>query len=174
MQKKDKINKSNNINLYNNIVSLSRKKFFYTKFDLQDTFQNRINLIFFHVSFLFIKIKQQKEANLYKVFYQNIFDLIFKNIELNMREIGHGDVTVNKNMKFLVKSFYDILLNCEKYQEKNDNFKTTFLMKYIELNNRNKTPTIQKILLNFEKSTSGISMFIFSFILFFIHLNYNL
>tara|TARA_Y100000590_G_scaffold427758_1_gene538306 strand:- start:653 stop:1174 length:522 start_codon:yes stop_codon:yes gene_type:complete len=153
MQKKDKINKSNNINLYNNIVSLSRKKFFYTKFDLQDTFQNRINLIFFHVSFLFIKIKQQKEANLYKVFYQNIFDLIFKNIELNMREIGHGDVTVNKNMKFLVKSFYDILLNCEKYQEKNDNFKTTFLMKYIELNN-SKNMNYEDIVDYFDKYLS--------------------
>tara|TARA_B100000029_G_scaffold366294_1_gene359675 strand:+ start:530 stop:1051 length:522 start_codon:yes stop_codon:yes gene_type:complete len=136
MQKKDKINKSNNINLYNNIVSLSRKKFLYTKFDLRDTFLNRINLIFFHISFIFIKIKHQKETNLYKVFYQNIFDLIFRNIELNMREIGYGDVTVNKNMKFLVKSFYDILLNCEKYHEKNDNFKSTFFMKYLELNNK--------------------------------------
>ena len=44
--------------LYNNILFLSRNKLFYTKFYLSDTFQNRINLIFFHISFLFIKIKQ--------------------------------------------------------------------------------------------------------------------
>ena len=25
---------------------------------------------------------------------------------------------INKNMKFLVKVFYNILLNCEKYKEK--------------------------------------------------------
>ena len=70
-----------------------------------------------------------------------------------MREIGHGDVTVNKNMKFLVKSFYDILLNCEKYQEKNDNFKTTFLMKYIELNN-NKNMNYEDIVDYFDKYLS--------------------
>ena len=35
--------------LYNNILKLSRNKLFYTKFDLADTFQNRINLIFFHI-----------------------------------------------------------------------------------------------------------------------------
>ena len=43
--------------LYNKILLLSRNIVFYTKFSLNDTFQNRINLIFFHISFLFIKIK---------------------------------------------------------------------------------------------------------------------
>ena len=36
--------------LYNNILSLSRNKLFYTKLQLSDTFQNRINLIFIHMS----------------------------------------------------------------------------------------------------------------------------
>ena len=43
--------------LYNNILLLSRNKLFYTKFNLSDTFQNRIHLIFIHISFLFIKIR---------------------------------------------------------------------------------------------------------------------
>ena len=46
--------------LYNNIISLSRNKLFFTKFGLADTFQNRIYLIFMHISFLFTKIKQNK------------------------------------------------------------------------------------------------------------------
>ena len=37
--------------LYNKILSLSRNKLFYTKLDLKDSFQNRINLIFLHISF---------------------------------------------------------------------------------------------------------------------------
>jgi len=101
--------------LYNNILLLSRNKLFYTKFALSDTFQNRIHLIFIHISFLFIKIKQNNENKKYKDFYQKMFDLIFSKIELNMREIGHGDVLINKNMKFLVKTFYNILLHCEKF-----------------------------------------------------------
>ena len=37
--------------LYNKILLLSRNKLFYTNFDLNDNFQNRIHLIFIHVSF---------------------------------------------------------------------------------------------------------------------------
>ena len=103
-------NKSKEFILYNKILSLSRNKLFYTKFALTDTFQNRINLIFFHISFIFVKINQNKKKTVYKDFYQKLFDLLIYQIELNMRELGYGDVTVNKNMKFLVKSFYSILL----------------------------------------------------------------
>ena len=110
MSKLSNKNKSKEFIIYNNILSLSRDKLFYTKFALADTFQNRINLIFFHFSFIFIKVNQNKEKIVYKNFYQKIFDLLFYQIELNMRELGHGDITVNKNMKFLVKAFYDILL----------------------------------------------------------------
>ncbi len=45
---------------------------------------------------------------------QDIFDNIFHNIEYHMRELGHGDVSVNKNMKKLNKIFYDILYNVDQ------------------------------------------------------------
>ena len=96
--------------LYNNILLLSRNKLFYTKFDLIDTFQNRINLIFLHISFLFIKIRAQNKDKVFKTFYQEMFDLIFNRIELNMREIGYGDTAINKNMRFLTKIFYVVWL----------------------------------------------------------------
>ena len=43
-------------------------------------------------------------------FPQKVFDNIFLNIEYHIRELGHGDVTVNKKMKLLTRIFYDILL----------------------------------------------------------------
>ena len=132
-----KINTQEDI-LYNNILSLSRNKLFFTKFGLADTFQNRIYLIFIHISFLFIKIKQNNQKEIYKIFYQKIFDLIFKNIELNMREIGYGDIVTNKNMKFLVKTFYNILLNCENFNWRSLNLKKMFFFKYLEHNNMKK------------------------------------
>jgi len=118
--------------LYNNILSLSRNKLFYTKFNLADTFQNRIYLIFIHMSFLLMKIKKGNNDKEYKLFYQKMFDLIFKKIELNMREIGHGDTTINKNMKFLVKSFYNILLDCENLSIKSADHKKIIFSKYLE------------------------------------------
>ena len=127
MIKNHNINNTRENTLYNNILLLSRNKLFYTKFDLADTFQNRIHLIFMHISFLFIKIKQGKEKKTYKDFYQRIFDLIFNKIELNMREIGYGDTAINKNMKSLVKVFYSILINCENFSGKAQMKKIFFL-----------------------------------------------
>ena len=120
--------------LYNNILLLARNKLFYTKFNLLDTFQNRIHLIFLHVSFLFIKINQDKKNKVYKEFHQRFFDLIFYNIEQNMREIGYGDVIINKNMKSLVRIFYDILLNCENFKRKSFGDKNVFLSRYLDVN----------------------------------------
>ena len=123
------------LKLYNKIVFLSRNKFLYNIFYIDDTFQNRINLIFIHISFLFIKVKQNKNKEDYKEFSQKMFDFIFKKIEINMRELGYGDVSVNKNMKFLVKIFYNVLLECENYHKKDLNYKSIFLSKILTINN---------------------------------------
>ena len=137
--------------LYNNILLLSRNGLFYTKFNLADSFQNRIHLIFLHISFLFIKIKQNKENQSFKFFYQRIFDLVFSKIEQNMREIGYGDVAVNKNMKFLVKTFYNILLNCEQYNKKNFKSKKMFLLKYLDAKDVKKHPISDILVEYFNK-----------------------
>ena len=146
MLKKSKQISARDTILYNNILSLSRNKLFYTKFELNDTFQNRIHLIFIHISFLFIKTKQDHQVKTYKIFYQNVFDLIFRMIEQDMRELGYGDVTVNKNMKILVKTFYDILLNCENYTIKNTSLKNMFFSKYLDLNKTKKDANYPSII----------------------------
>ena len=63
-----------------------------------------------------------------------MFDLIFNNIETNMREIGYGDTVINKNMKSLTKTFYNILLDCEKYRSMTKTDKSIFFNKYLKLN----------------------------------------
>ena len=68
-----------------------------------------------------------------------MFDLIFNKIELNMRELGYGDTPVNKNMRFLIKTFYDILFNCEKYKKMSGQAKCTFFNKFLELNIKGNT-----------------------------------
>ena len=151
MTKNSKQTKTKENILYNNILLLSRNKLFYTKFDLIDTFQNRIHLIFIHISFIFIKIKQNNKSQIYKSFYQRLFDLAFNKIELNMREIGFGDTTINKNMRFLVKTFYNILLNCEKYKEMNIDDKNKSLNKYLELNNMKNSTKSKGIIEYFDK-----------------------
>ena len=143
--------KSQENKLYNKILFLSRNKSFYTKLGLIDTFQNRINLIFLHISFLFIKLKQKDKSQYYKEFFQKMFDFTFNKIELNMREIGYGDMTINKNMKFLIKTFYNILLYCENYKKKDTKNKNLFLLKYLMLNADKKTADSIRLVEYFDK-----------------------
>ena len=140
--------------LYNKIFFLSRNKLFYTKLSLIDTFQNRIYLIFLHISFLFIKLKQNNKNQFYKVFFQKVLDLIFDKIALNMREIGYSDMMINKNMKFLVKIFYNILLNCENYKKKNVKNKNLFLLKYLSQNENKKSTVNIELIEYFDKYQS--------------------
>ena len=102
--------KKHNTQLYNNLVKLSRNKFFYQEVCLEDKIETRVLLIFFHFALILHSSKnknKEKET-------QNVFDNVFQNIEYNLREIGEGDVSVNKKMKNLTRVFYDILLSFDK------------------------------------------------------------
>ena len=68
-----------------------------------------------------------------------------------MREIGFGDTTINKNMKFLVKTFYNILFNCEKYKGMSMDAKNKFFNKYLQLNNIKNTSNNSGIIEYFNK-----------------------
>ena len=105
-----KLNTQKNI-IYNNILLLCRNKVFYTKFNLNDTFQNRIHLIFIHISFLFIKIKNDSKKNIYKDFYQKLFD--FTHNDLHTNNIMYK----NTDAKFL---FYYQLQPFSLYYQKED------------------------------------------------------
>ena len=64
--------------------------------------------MFFHFSILMICFKKKG-----KKFNQRTYDIFFHNIENNLRELGFGDVTVNKKMKEFNKILYDILLKLD-------------------------------------------------------------
>jgi len=153
LKKSNQLNKRVNL-LYNNILLLSRNKVFYTNFALSDTFHNRIHLIFIHISFLFIKLKQDMKKDKYKLFFQDLFDLTFNSIEINMRELGYGDVSINNKMKLLVKSFYSVLIFCENYDIKEKKSKDKFFSNYLEKNINKKEPNNMPIIRYFDKYKS--------------------
>ena len=68
-----------------------------------------------------------------------------------MREIGYGDMTINKNMKLLVKVFYDVLLFCENYKNKNTVSKSLFLLKYLSRNTDKKDADTTNLVRYFDK-----------------------
>ena len=101
--------------------------------------------MFIHFSLLLIIFKK-KDKN----FPQEIFDNIFLNIEYHIRELGYGDVTVNKKMKILTRVFYDILLKINK--SKTDTFETNIqiLKTNFDTNDENTSILIDNLSLYFN------------------------
>ena len=125
--------KKHNSELYNTLLLLSRNILFYRKIKLSDTFETRIYLMFVHFSIMMI-ISKKKGVK----FNQNDYDSLFLNIENNLRELGFGDVSVNKKMKDFNKLLYDILLKIEKNDDKNFSINRNLILKYFsELNEQN-------------------------------------
>ena len=125
-----------NNKLYTKLVELSRNIFFYKDVSLKDNFETRVILIFIHLSLILIIFKKKNK----KKFPQNIFDNIFLNIEYHLREIGHGDVSVNKKMKILNRNFYDILLKIEEKKIDKFTINASMIKKHLlnEINDESK------------------------------------
>ena len=121
--------KNHKTKLYNTLLILSRNIFFYKKIQLPDTFESGIYLMFIHFSVLMIIAKQKGEK-----FDQKSYDYFFDNIEYNLRELGFGDVTVNKKMKEFNKILYDILLKLNIANTSDSKFKMNYklISKYFE------------------------------------------
>ena len=117
--------KKHNSELYNILLHLSRNIFFYKKIDLSDTFETRVYLMFFHFSIIMIIHKKKG-----KKFNQSEYDDLFHNIENNLRELGFGDVSVNKKMKDLNKLLYDILLKIDKSPKNDFKLNKELVLKY--------------------------------------------
>jgi len=96
---------SDYLNIYNNFVNLTRNKELYKDFKNQDTFSDR--LIFFLLHFAFF-LKEYKD-NDQKDVLQEIYDYIFRQMELSVREIGYGDQSINKKMKDYLNLFYAMI-----------------------------------------------------------------
>ena len=93
------------INIYNNLVQLSRNKDLYVEFTTNDQFSDRLLILLLHFAFFLKNIKENED----KQKAQKIHDTFFKQLELNLSEYGHGDVNVNKNMKIYINNFFNIL-----------------------------------------------------------------
>ena len=111
--------KNDFLNIYNNLIKLTRNKTIFLNLKNKDTFSDRLVILLFHFAF-FIKFHKK---SLSKDEAQNLFDFFIRQIELSIREIGYGDVSVNKKMKEYVNLFYSILEKIELWENFNKNKK---------------------------------------------------
>tara|TARA_B100001996_G_scaffold372280_1_gene348491 strand:- start:14 stop:487 length:474 start_codon:yes stop_codon:yes gene_type:complete len=119
--------KYNYLNIYNNLIKLTRNKKLYLNLEKEDTFSDRLIFLFLHLS-LFLK---HFKSSIPQKNIQELFDFIIKQIEISIREIGYGDVSVNKNMKNFVNLFFLIVEEIEKNELDDHKNQLTLLKKYL-------------------------------------------
>ena len=125
--------KNEYLNIYNNLIKLTRNKKIYLNLRNNDTFSDRLIIFLFHFGF-FLKIYKQ---DLSKKEAQDLFDFIIRQIELSIREIGYGDVSVNKKMKDYINLFYSILENIEDWNNQDKSGKTDMISSFINIKDNN-------------------------------------
>ena len=121
--------KNNFLNIYNNLIKLTRNKILYENMSNNESFSDRLIIFFFHFAF-FLKLykKQTSRENL-----QNLYDFIFKQIELSIREIGYGDASINKKMKEYVNVMYAIIGKVELWESLDSTSKSKFFSEFINV-----------------------------------------
>jgi len=117
----------NYLNIYNNLIKLTRNKILYVKLEKEETFYERLIFFFLHFA-LFLK---RYKSSITPKKLQELFDFVIKQIEISIREIGYGDMSVNKNMKNYINLFYSIIEHIEKLDLSNNANQLRLLKKYL-------------------------------------------
>ena len=116
---------SNYLNIYNNLIKLTRNKELYNV-NKQDTFYQRMIVFFFHLAFLLKEYKNdESKENL-----QKFFDFSVRQIELSIREIGYGDASINKKMKEYVNLLFSIIDKIHSWESKTNEQKIDIIKFY--------------------------------------------
>ena len=98
--------KSNYLNLYNKLVELTTNKSLYKGMtSKQDKFGDRLTFFLIHFAFFLKEFKNPDNREI----LQDIYDFIFRQLELSIREIGYGDQSINKKMKDYINIFHSIV-----------------------------------------------------------------
>jgi cytochrome b pre-mRNA-processing protein 3 len=153
-------NTSNVKEIYQSIIDNSRSKIFYIDLDVDDSFESRFDLVILH-SFIifqyFIEIGDKKNK-----LSQRLFDFMFHDFENNLREMGFGDIAVNKRMKKFISAFYGRILSySNSYSEFKRNKSLSYFSTAIKKNiYKNKKISDVKVKVIADYVVNNISLFL--------------
>ena len=97
-QKRDLID-----SFYQKIVDVSRYKVFYTKLKIPDTIDGRYDLLALFSIILIFSLSRSGKKGI--ELSQILFDKIFLDLDLSLRELGAGDAGVHIKMKNMISSY---------------------------------------------------------------------
>jgi cytochrome b pre-mRNA-processing protein 3 len=94
--------------LYISVVEAARQPAWFTRLAVPDTLDGRFDLILLHAFALMHRLKAESgaQAAAARGVSQALFDLMFADMDQNLRELGVSDMSVGKRVKHMVKAFY--------------------------------------------------------------------
>lgn len=90
--------------LYVTAVKQARHPAFYRDLGVADTVDGRFDLLSLHVVLILRRLKQQRSRT--AELSQALFDVMFADLDQNLRELGVGDMTIGKKIRGLAEAFY--------------------------------------------------------------------
>ncbi len=91
--------------LYGAAVAAARGGWFYGALAVPDTLDGRFDLVGLHVALLIRRLRRDTEAD-GPALAQAVFDAMFSDMDLNLREMGVGDLAVGKRVKRMWEAFH--------------------------------------------------------------------
>lgn len=89
--------------LYTATIHAARRPAIYTEMGVPDTPEGRFEILALMAFLVLRRLKTEEQA---RGVSQAYFDIMFEDIDSNLRELGVGDISVGKKVKKLAQSFY--------------------------------------------------------------------
>ena len=109
------------------MVDLTRNKDLYKDFKKQDIFSDRLIFLLLHFAFFLKTFKTDQN----KKILQEIYDYLFRQLELSVREIGYGDQSINKRMKDYINLFHDMIDKIHNWENLSKDEKNLRIRKFV-------------------------------------------
>lgn len=91
--------------LYRTVVAQARRPEFYTDLGVPDTLDGRFDMITLHAFLVLYRLRGVERKDAGKALSQRLFDLMFADMDQNLREMGVGDLSVGKKIKAMTQAF---------------------------------------------------------------------
>lgn len=90
-------------NLYAEAIRLSRRPEFFKKYGVADDVDGRFDALSLMVIIIMRRLKAIDEGG--KALSQDLFDSMFADMDLSLREMGAGDIGVSKRVRVMAEAF---------------------------------------------------------------------
>ncbi len=90
--------------LYERLVRHARFPLYYDRLAVPDTPEGRFEILALHVALTVRRLAAMDDGG--QALSQDLFDLMVADLDMNMRELGVGDLSVGKQVKRLASQFY--------------------------------------------------------------------